>query len=118
MTEQLPTAEPEYDITGPLDTDAYAIFEDIAVDAVKVGMVANAGIAEAVADRLVQQHAVPAVAEHYWHHSCRRRNRIEIDPEHGDIFFGACGKKFCRDLSFFVKLDGNIFRWSDDVLIR
>ena len=29
MTEQLPTAEPEYDITGPLDTDAYAIFEDI-----------------------------------------------------------------------------------------
>lgn len=30
MTEQLPTAEPEYSITGPLDTDAYAIFHDLA----------------------------------------------------------------------------------------
>ena len=35
-----------------------AIFEDITVDAVKVGMVANAGIAEAVADRLA--HHRPA----------------------------------------------------------
>ena len=29
MTEQLPTAEPAYDVTGPLDTDAYAVFADL-----------------------------------------------------------------------------------------
>ena len=33
-----------------------AIFEDIRVDAVKIGMVANAGIAKAVKDALVDQH--------------------------------------------------------------
>ena len=33
-----------------------AIFEDIRVDAVKIGMVANAGIAKAVKDALVDRH--------------------------------------------------------------
>lgn len=40
-----------------------AIFEDIAVDAVKVGMVANAGIAEAVADRLAHHRPAHIVVD-------------------------------------------------------
>jgi hydroxymethylpyrimidine/phosphomethylpyrimidine kinase len=37
-----------------------AVFEDVRIDAVKIGMIANAGIAEAVADRL-RRHKAPNV---------------------------------------------------------
>lgn len=40
-----------------------AVFSDVRVDAVKIGMVANAGIAEAVADALERHHRGPVVLD-------------------------------------------------------
>ncbi|PZM15262.1 bifunctional hydroxymethylpyrimidine kinase/phosphomethylpyrimidine kinase [Rhizobium tubonense] len=40
-----------------------AVFADIRVDAVKIGMIANAGIAEAVADALAPYRGVPVVLD-------------------------------------------------------